>query len=199
MKSDEELMVAYAAGDGAAFDTLFDRYAGLVLGYMRRGYLSRTDAQDLAQQTFLQLHRARRDYKAGAPLRPWLMTIARNVKRDHFRKQSRRDVMAPLLEDLGRSDVRFERGDLRELLGRAIERLPKTLGIVVRARWLEERSYDEIGRELGISPGAAKVRAHRACRALRTILTSDNRPGPGQPASEPGNPAPPGRVDPSRA
>jgi len=190
-------MTRYASGSEEAFEQLFARTAPLVLGYMRKGYVSLADAQDLAQQTFLQLHRARKDYKHGAPLRPWLMTIARNVKRDHFRRESRRDAFAPLLDELGREDARIERGDLGELLGGAIDRLPSTLAAVVRARWLEERDYADISRELGISVGAVKVRAHRACRALRTILSREDRPGPGRPGPESGNPAPETRVDPS--
>ena len=78
-------MGAYQRGDHGAFEELFARYAALVTGYMRRGYRSEHDAQDLTQQTFLHLHRGRHDYRAGAPLRPWLMTIARNVLRDRIR------------------------------------------------------------------------------------------------------------------
>jgi RNA polymerase sigma factor (sigma-70 family) len=194
MTTDEELMAAYAAGDEAAFDELFRRTAPLVLRSMRRGYVREPDAQDLLQQTFLQLHRSRRDYRTGAPLRPWLMTIARNVKRDHFRRERRRDAFAPLVEDFGRDDPRFRRGDLRDVLARAVDRLPATLAAIVRARWFEERSYDEIARSLGISRGAAKVRAHRACRALRTILAPRNGAVPVPPSR---NPNGPGSVDPT--
>lgn len=193
MMSDEELMAAYAAGDEGAFDEIFRRYSHLVLGYMRRGYLPAADAQDLVQQTFLQLHRARRDYRAGDPLRPWLMTIARNVKRDHFRRLHRREAFEPILDELGRDDPGFRRIDLREALASAVDRLPAPLAAIVRARWFEERGYDEIAKSLGISRGAAKVRAHRACRALRTILAARKEAAMEPPA---GNPAVPRSVDP---
>src|SRR5215211_6971161 len=70
--TDETLMAAYIAGDRAAFDQLFARHAPALLGMMRRHVRSGDLANDLLQQTFLQLHRARFDFKQGALLRPWL-------------------------------------------------------------------------------------------------------------------------------
>ncbi|MHC4938543.1 MAG: RNA polymerase sigma factor [Planctomycetota bacterium] len=190
-------MAQYAAGRREAFDELFRRYATLVLGYMRRGYVTDADAHDLTQQTFLQLHRARRDYRPEQPLRPWLMTIARNAKRDFFRRQRRREPLESLPEELGRVDRRVERSDVREEIARSIERLPPALATIVRARWFEHRTYQEIADLLGISPGAAKVRAHRACRALRTILTAESFEDGSSRQSR--NPRSPPSVDPTSA
>lgn len=171
MRSDEELMVAYVAGDGAAFDELFRRYAGLLRGYLRRGYLGDADTQDLTQQVFLQLHRARRDYRPDRPLRPWLMTIARNVKRDFLRREGRRPSLSALLGDeTARGDRAADRVALREALDEALGQLPGSLRRVVEAFWFEDLSHAEIARRFGISRSAAKVRAHRAYRALRRIL-----------------------------
>jgi RNA polymerase sigma-70 factor (ECF subfamily) len=171
MRSDEELMAAYTAGDGAAFDELFRRYVGLLRGYLRRGYLGEVDVQDLVQQVFLQLHRARRDYRPDRPLRPWLMTIARNVKRDYLRRERRRPPLAALLGDETAGGERgADRLALREALDEALARLPGSLRRVVEAYWFEELSHAEIARRFGISRSAAKVRAHRAYRALRGIL-----------------------------
>jgi RNA polymerase sigma-70 factor (ECF subfamily) len=173
--TDEELMGAYQRGDHGAFEELFARYAALVTGYMRRGYRSEHDAQDLTQQTFLHLHRGRHDYRAGAPLRPWLMTIARNVLRDRIRHERRRDAMVSL-DDVfaghatGAGAAVERRTELREALEAAMGRLPRTLGTLIRARLLEDRPYPEIARQLGISSGAAKVRMHRAVSALRRLL-----------------------------
>ena len=152
-------MAQYVSGSDDAFRELFRLYAPLLLGYMRRGYLGEEDARDLVQQTFLQLHRARHDFRSGAALRPWLMTIARNVKRDHFRREQRRDPVAPLLDELGRTDARFARAELREWIARCVDRLPAALACIVRGHWFEGRTYDAIARSLGISSGAAKVRA----------------------------------------
>jgi len=164
-------MLAYASGDGAAFDELFRRYHALVGRYMRRGYFTEADAQDLTQQVFLQLHRARRDYRPGMQLRPWLMTIARNLKRDHIRRERRRPRFTALPDEpVGAAERDEDRGALREALGNALRRLPGSLRRVVEARWFEHLSHVEISRRLGISESAAKVRMHRAYRALRRIL-----------------------------
>ena len=70
--TDEKLMLAYADGDSAAFDTLFERYAPTLL---------RTMDAAAVRQTFLQMHRARHDFVPGSRLRPWLMHIAANWNR----------------------------------------------------------------------------------------------------------------------
>jgi DNA-directed RNA polymerase specialized sigma24 family protein len=64
-RSDEQLMRAYVAGDAAAFRVIFERYAPLLLRAMLRELYVREEANDLVQQTFLQLHRARRDFDPG--------------------------------------------------------------------------------------------------------------------------------------
>jgi RNA polymerase sigma-70 factor (ECF subfamily) len=180
MRTEEELMDAYVAGDVRAFEALFRRTAGLVLGTMRRGWLDATECEDLAQEVFLRLHRARFDYQSGRPLRPWLMTIARNLKRDHLRRVGRR---APLLDLEGREpgaeDDAVGRIEAREAVRAALERLPATLRVVVRAHWLEHRSFGQIAEALGISKSAAKVRAHRAYRALREHLRAFGPDGAG--------------------
>src|SRR5689334_12688038 len=88
--SDEELMAAYVAGDTEAFRALFARHAPSLLGMMRRHVRSPDHANDLLQQTFLQLHRARLDFRPGSELRPWMYTIAMNCVREHFRRLGRR-------------------------------------------------------------------------------------------------------------
>lgn len=164
-------MLAYVAGDDVAFEELFRRYHDLVRGHMRRGYLSEADVEDLTQQVFLQLHRARRDYRPDRPLRPWLMTIARNVKRDHLRREMRRPQPAELLDQhVGRPEPGVDRVALREALDEALRLLPASLRRILEAYWVEHLSHAEIARRHGISRAAAKVRVHRAYRALRRRL-----------------------------
>jgi RNA polymerase sigma-70 factor (ECF subfamily) len=170
-------MADYVAGDAAAFETIFHRYHGPVRGYLRRGYLSESDIQDLCQQVFLQLHRARKDYSPDRPLRPWLMTIARNVKRDFFRRELRRRESRFPDPGAGGGDPRFEDLERREALEAALARLPESLGRVVKAYWFEHRSYDEISRRFRISRSAAKVRVHRAYRAMRRLLEDSGYEG----------------------
>src|SRR5262245_36741090 len=89
-QTDEATMAAYVAGDQAAFNALFRNYAPVLKRFFVRQGKRQADAQDLVQQTFLHVHRARYEYRTGDALRPWLFTIARNVGHDHGRRQQRR-------------------------------------------------------------------------------------------------------------
>jgi len=167
--SDEALMRAYVAGDQAAFRTLFDRFGRQVTGRLQRSVGS-TVALDLAQQTFLQLHRSRRDFREGALVRPWLMTIAHNVLRDHLRKIRRRPGDLPIFDDPQSRSADGLAGETREVVRAAVDGLPESQRVVVQRHWLDQRSHAEIAKELGISKGAVKVRAHRAYQTLRRVL-----------------------------
>jgi RNA polymerase sigma factor (sigma-70 family) len=184
VKSDEELMSAYVAGDGAAFRELFDRFAPLLLGVLRRQLRSEEEARDLLQQTFLQLHRARNDFRAGAQLRPWLFTIALNLKREYFRRSARRPE-APLELD-GRSDPAVgprgvEQLDAAQALWSALDRIQPDQREVIVLHWFEGLSFPEVSELLGVSVAAVKVRAHRGYVALRALLGGNRDAGSGIP------------------
>ena len=95
---DEALFARYAAGEAQAFQTLFARFAPLLTRVVRRRVFDAAQAQDLVQQTFLQVHRARFDFRVDGRLRPWVITICMNVVRQHFRR-TRRAAELPLEED----------------------------------------------------------------------------------------------------
>jgi RNA polymerase sigma-70 factor (ECF subfamily) len=189
VRSDEELMAAYVAGDAAAFEELFRRYAPALLRVLGRQLSSPGEAQDLLQQTFLQLHRARRDFKPGARLRPWIFTIALNLKREHFRRLKRRPE-APLELD-GRADpavppVSPERAENERAVRRALDQLPADHREVIVLHWFEGLSFPEVSAVVGASVSAVKVRAHRGYVALRKLLAppSNRRGGSGIPPAD---------------
>src|SRR5215831_14884709 len=92
--SDEILMAAYQAGSQDAFRQLFDRHAGSVYGFLVRRLGDTALAEDLYQETFLRLHRARRSYDPSRPLRAWLFAIVHNLLADTRRTQRRRPAQA---------------------------------------------------------------------------------------------------------
>src|SRR5690348_8349822 len=127
--SDEELMAAYVAGDHAAFSELFRRYAPILLRLMQHRIGRRQEAEDLVQQTFLQLHRSRHDFRAGARLRPWLFTIALNLRFQHFRESGRRremplDVATVESADDGGADPLQDWADTSREVQMALTKLP---------------------------------------------------------------------------
>jgi RNA polymerase sigma-70 factor (ECF subfamily) len=176
--SDEALMAAYAQGDQAAFKELFARYATLLTRVVRAQVGSDEECRDIVQQTFLQLHRARRDYRAGEPLRPWLFTIAYNLCRDRWRSLGhRREVdieqAPPPVDTTTASDLLQERqraARLRE----ALATLPPEQRQVVEMHWFAGLPLPEVATALGASLSAVKVRAHRAYERLRNNLALRN-------------------------
>lgn len=173
--SNETLMLAYRRGDADAFKQLFERYAPLLLALGRRHLRSDNLAQDLVQKTFLKLHAARMDFREGRSLHPWLLTIAMNLVRDEWRHQQRKptaaldfdpadDAPQDLSPDGLESQQRFTR--LRE----GLAKLSDKDRLVLELHWFQDRGFPEIAAVLGISQGAARVRAHRAGTRLRDLL-----------------------------
>ena len=95
--TDNELMTRYVKGDEHAFAMLFRRHADKIYRVALRNGLSQVDAEDLVQQTFVQIHQARYDYRQTGSFSSWLWTIANNLMRDNWRRnRSRRDVVQGL-------------------------------------------------------------------------------------------------------
>jgi RNA polymerase sigma-70 factor (ECF subfamily) len=169
-ESDEALMQGYVAGDEAAFRVLFARYASFLMRLIRRQVWREADVQDLVQQTFLQVHRARRDFRAGMRLRPWLVTIALNLARDHLRRRGRRPETA--LEDAPEpvAPAPPEDDGTARLVREALAALPQDQRQVIELHWFDGLSFPEIATVVGARAGAVRVRAHRGYVALRRTL-----------------------------
>ena len=172
--TDEELMLAYANGAEAAFRELFKRYAPILLRILMRQVRRPVDAQDLTQQTFLQLHRARRDFRPNSLFRPWIVTIALNLARDFLRRRGRRPECVMREEALPVSvavqPVVDTQSDVGIRVRTAIHSLPTDQREVIELHWFERLSFNEIASIVGASSGAARVRAHRGYVALRKSL-----------------------------
>ena len=162
-------MARYQVGDHAAFVELFQRYAPLLLRVMQYRLDRREDAHDLVQQTFLQLHRSRADFRPGAKLRPWLLTIAMNLKRRHLRR--RRHAETSLDGDMfddAIAGLTWESGiDDEEQLRTLLEGLPPDQRRVIVLHWKDGLSFAEVAHVVGASLSAVKVRAHRGYAAIR--------------------------------
>ena len=168
------LMARYQAGDEVAFEEIYARLARSVRGYLRTLAPAGTEVEDLVQNTFLQIHRSRRSYLPGEPLRPWAFAVARHVglmARRAAGRRARREVQPiddlPEVSTLSRAAGALDRVSL----GRALATLAETGR---EALWLHHvlgLSFREVAAVQGISETAAKVRAHRAIVALRGALT----------------------------
>ena len=154
----------------AAFRELFQRFAPVLLRVLGRDLSPSTLAEDLVQQTFLQVHRARLDFDPTRRFRPWLFTIALNLKREHLRAARQRPRAAEEGPELSVPPADQERVDVRQTIVWALERIPSEQREVIELHWFEGLSFGDVARCLGIEAVAAKVRAHRGYARLRALL-----------------------------
>lgn len=169
-RTDEELMEGYVHGDVAAFDELFERYQGRIYGFFLRRTRSRERAEDLYQELFLRIHRARASYDPERRFSPWLFQIARRLLIDDLRRSAARPEI-PVAEDgmhAAEPSLEPERiAATRERLGGVFDRLSDVEQRVLVGSKLEGRAYAELARELGKSVVAIKKLASRAMQRLR--------------------------------
>jgi RNA polymerase sigma factor (sigma-70 family) len=171
--SDEQLMAAYVAGDQAAFAELWRRLAPPLMRLLRWQLSRPEDARDLLQQTFLHLHRSRHDFRPGADFRPWLWTIALNVKRQHLRQLKRKPEVA--LEDRGAEAADagssyVEQHELIRSVQGALATLPPDQREVIILHWFRGLGFNAVATEVRASVSAVKVRAHRGYDVLRAAF-----------------------------
>jgi RNA polymerase sigma-70 factor, ECF subfamily len=164
------LMAAYQAGDIAAFDALYARLAARMRRYLAGLGRDGARVEDLVQETFLRVHKARHSYDPALPLLPWVYAIARHVfLMDRRRRQRSRETEMPEVGALlaaPASERPGARAEVDRLLGQ-IDRERRD-AIVLHHVW--GLRFDEIAARLGINEGAARARAHRAMEAIRRFL-----------------------------
>jgi len=176
----EGLMTAYQGGSLPAFERLYADVAPALLGYLTSLARDRGRAQDLLQEAFLQIHRSRRAYRPGLPVRPWVFAIARHVWLMDRRARGRRpdtvpggqSATVPTLPDL---PVPPEVDGLaeRDRLTRALSTLPPDRREALLLHHVWGFSFAEIGQMLGIRADAAKLRSSRGMADLRRALGGD--------------------------
>ncbi len=173
--SDSARMKAYVLrGDTQAFEALFRDHAPRLHRYFLRNLRDARMAEDLVQQTFLHVHRARNDFDLARPFRPWLFTIAANLMREHRRRARRKPEE---IVDPHEAPVVVVQPTTSSVTDRAVRRsvdaLPDAQREVVVLHWYEQLSFREISEIVGASLSAVKVRAHRGYEKLRESLGGD--------------------------
>jgi len=172
------LMTAYQAGDGSAFEGIYCQLAPQIGGYLRALCRDPIRAEDLLQETFLQVHRSRRTYLPPRPLKPWVYAIARNVflmsRRAGARRDRRETAVGDSLPDIAIPPEAESLAD-RETVRGALARLPEDRREPLLLHHVWGLSFREIGAVLGVSEAAAKLRAHRGVRLLRELLAGERR------------------------
>ncbi len=168
-------MERYAAGDDAAFGVVYDALAPRLYGYLVRQTRDVARAEDLVQQTLLQMHRARASFIAGAEVTPWAFAIARRLLVDGLRRGRREVLDASGEPDPGaspeaRADDLVQAKQLARRLEQELAKLPPAQRAAFELVKNEGLSMAEAAQVLGTTVAAVKLRAHRAYEALRAAL-----------------------------
>jgi RNA polymerase sigma-70 factor (ECF subfamily) len=184
-RTDEELLMGSLKGRSGDFRLLLERYEGELFNFLYRCTGDRQTAEDLFQETFLQVYTKMDVFRVDGRFRPWVYTIAANMARDFLRKQRRRRTMSLDGEVGGDSEGRL--GDLIEgtspepdsvledvesatLAHELMDELPENLREVVVLYFFNELKYAEISEVLELPMGTVKSRLYRAIRHMASAL-----------------------------
>lgn len=172
---DEELLARHIAGDARAFDTLVSRYANGLYAFFQRLVGSSAAADDLVQETFLQVHLSAATFDPSRTFRPWLYTVAANKGRDFIRNRGRRATVSldrgsddentggPAIEsDELQPETQVAGEDQAEAVRRIVDRMPEHLRMILTLGYFERLPYGEIAEILDIPVGTVKSRLHSA-------------------------------------
>jgi RNA polymerase sigma-70 factor, ECF subfamily len=168
------LMAQYQAGSVEAFDRLHDALAQDLKAYVTK--LSRDPgcADDLVQETFLQMHRSRAAHSPGEPVRPWLFAIAKRVflmyRRSAARRARHEGLSFAAHEATSGAATEAERLHAFQQVHLALRHVPSAGRRAFVLHHLWGLSFREVGARLGVNPAAAKVRSSRAANFMRTLL-----------------------------
>jgi len=177
----DEAMQRYAAGDDAAFAELYDSLADRLYGYLRRHVSERHRCDDLLQETFLRMHKARGTFLTGATVLPWAFAIARRLVIDQARRERRVPRVVDDLDSAPDEPVGAENSPeqviearrLAQRLAGALAELPDSQRTVFELLKQDGLTLSEAAEVLGITVTAVKLRAHRAYESLRKTVGAD--------------------------
>jgi RNA polymerase sigma-70 factor (ECF subfamily) len=189
---DAALMLRVKRGDHAAFGELVDKYKQPVMNLAFRILRDATEAEDLAQNVFLQVHKSANRYLASARFTTWLFTITRNLCLNEIRRRSRHpadsldagsqeyeDQPARQYEDHATAlpTEKVLHGELEQKIEAALAELPEPQRTAILLCRDDELSYEEIAEIIGSSLSATKSLIHRGRETLKQKLKPYLRTG----------------------
>jgi len=189
---DAALMLRVSQGDTAAFTELVEKYKQPVMNLAYRTLRDATEAEDLAQNVFVQVFKSASRYKSTAKFSTWHFTIARNLCLNEIRRRSRHpaeslDAPHPDHEDQPLHQFEDKKtfsppesllhGELAQNIDRALADLPENQRSAILLCRQEDLSYEEIAEVLGCTVSATKSLIHRGRETLKERLKAYLRSG----------------------
>jgi len=183
-RTDEQLLAEYLRGDRQAFTELIGRYQSELYNYLLKFLSQPALAEDVFQETFLQVHLSAESFQAERRFRPWLYTIAVNKARDLLRKQKRRQTVQItgqgeddsdgqawdnlLREETTPQDI-FDQEQEKELVRETVEKMPDHLREILILSYFQQIPYQEMSDILKIPLGTVKSRLHAAVKCFAKL------------------------------
>jgi RNA polymerase sigma-70 factor (ECF subfamily) len=181
--SDEQLLADHLAGKPGRFEALVERYSQELFHFLLRFLANRAAAEDLVQETFLQVHLSADSFDPERKFKPWLFTIAANKARDALRSKGRRPETSLdaglgsegenrfsfrdlLAGDVDLPEEALEAREQAELVRRIVGEMPDSLREVLILAYFHRFPYKDIAEMLAIPLGTVKSRLHTAVAAF---------------------------------
>ncbi|MFQ5589976.1 MAG: RNA polymerase sigma factor [Phycisphaerae bacterium] len=197
--TDEQLLKDYLRGDTASFELLVRRHAHELYQFAVRFTCDSVVAEDVVQDTFLQVHTSAASFDPQRCFKPWLFTVAANKARDSLRRRKRRrelpfdaqvsgdddggaNFVALLASEEDAPDEGLLLEDKRRIVRLAVDRMPAVLREVLILAYYHRFPYRDIAEIVGIPLGTVKSRLHAAVaaftRCYRASVQEHNRREP---------------------
>ena len=169
-----KLMAAYQAADPAATELLVKALSPALLRFLSSNDVTPGEAEDILQDFWLRLHRARQTYRPSEPVLPWIFAIARHTRLDAYRRRKRLHAHEVHVSAIPEDLYQTEQPDVAEgEFLRVLEGLPESQREVIVMLKVSGMSLEDIAKAKGTTVGAIKQKAHRAYEKLRDVLGND--------------------------
>jgi RNA polymerase sigma-70 factor (ECF subfamily) len=183
---DADLMFRFRNGDERAFDELVEKFKAPILNYVCRQIGNPDEAEDIAQNVFVQVYKSVDRYEANAKFTTWLFTIARNLCLNEFRRRQRHPLQSlqeAISDEPGADQVQYadprsrspaletSENELNEHIMAAIQKLPENQRTAILLCRYDGLPYEEIAKILGTTVSATKSLLHRARETLKQELS----------------------------
>ncbi|MFW5442805.1 MAG: RNA polymerase sigma factor RpoE [Methylococcaceae bacterium] len=181
---DKELVLRVQQGDKSAYDLLVIKYQHRIIQLVNRYVKDPSEAQDVAQESFIKAYRALGNFRGDSAFYTWLYRIAINTAKNYLVSRSRRysdyhvDVQdaeqvenAPQLKAMETPEYLLINDEIVSVIKSAIEKLPEEMKIAIMLREFEGMSYEEIAQTMDCPVGTVRSRIFRAREAIDEKLS----------------------------
>ena len=180
---DEDLVLRVQQGDKSAFDLLVIKYQHKIIQLVNRYVKDPSEAQDVAQETFIKAYRALGNFRGDSAFYTWLYRIAINTAKNYLVSRSRRssdyevDVQdaeaienAPQLQGMETPERLLLNQEIIDTIKTAIDKLPEEMRTAIILREFDGMSYEEIAEAMDCPVGTVRSRLFRAREAIDNKL-----------------------------